>query len=151
MANETANRSSAGLILQVGADPDPPLILGSWGFIEASLVRLADTPFAGGPGQYQILLEQPASGIVDISGGGGLFTQLDSLVVIQSLALPNFMGALLFPDVLTTTEAEVLALAASGKPITLPALVIQVTDAGGGEIDANGVLNVEVRRVPQQV
>ena len=148
MANETANRSTAGLIIQLAPDPNPPIILGSWGFIEASLVRLTDTPVGGEDGQYQILLEQPASGHIDLALFG--FSQLDSLVVVQSLALPNHVGAVLFPDVLTITEAEAVAIATSGKPFTLSALVIQVTDASGNAIDENAVLNVEVRRVPQQ-
>lgn len=156
MANETANRSSAGLILQVfedQGDPDvdySPLILGSWGFIESSLVRLADTPAEGDDGQYQIELEQPASGKIEISEGG-FFTELDSVVVVQSLALPNFIGCTVFPDVLTQNEAELFELAAMGKPLTLPVLLIQVTDATNQQIDADGVLNVEVRRLPQQV
>jgi hypothetical protein len=149
MANETANRSSAGLIIQFNEDPDPPIILGSWGFIESSIVRLTDTPAGGEDGQYQILLEQPASGHIDLADT--FFTQLDSVVVTQSLALPNFIGAALFIDVLTANEAELLALVAAGKPITLPALAMQLTDAAGGALDAFGILNVEVRRVPQQV
>ncbi len=148
MANETANRSTAGLIIQLGQDPTPPVILGSWGFIEASLVRLTDTPVGGEEGQYQILLEQPASGHIDLATFS--FSQLDSLVVVQSLALPNHVGAILFPNVLTTTEAEAQAIAAAGKPFTLSALVIQVVDAAGTAVDENAVLNVEVRRVPQQ-
>ncbi len=156
MANETANRSNAALILQVfedEGDPDvdySPQILGSWGFIESTLVRLTDTPAVGAAvGQYQMQLEQPASGKIDLSEGG--FTELDTVVVVQSLALPNFIGCVVFPDVLTQDEAALSALAAMGKPITLPVLVIQVTDTTGGAIDAGGIINVEVRRVPQQV
>jgi len=148
-ANETANRNSAGLIVQVFEDLGvpgtdyTPIILASWGFVDASLIRLLDEG-VGEPGQYQIELEQAASGIVDASGD--FFSRIDSAVVVQSLALPNFIGAIPFVDFLSFDPSSFVA----GKPITLPMIAMQVTDDQGSAVDASGVLNVEVLRVPQQ-
>lgn len=150
MANEIANRSHAGLIVQLLEDEgDPgvdysPIILGSWGFKDASLIRLSDHG-VGGPGQYQIELVQPVSGTVD--AGGVFFTGLDTCTVIQSLALPNFVGAIPFINLLTFDPGAI----ALNRPINLPVLVIAVTDADGGAEDANAILQVTLTGVPQQI
>ena len=108
------------------------------------MIRLTDKG-VGEPGQYQIELDRPGSGSIDVSGE--FFTKLDSLVLTQGLALPNFIGAILFVDVLTFDPGAV----ALNRPINLPVLVMQVTNEDGDAEDANGILNVEVRSAPQQV
>ena len=150
MANEIANRSHAGLIVQLfedGGEDDvdySPIILGSWGFKVASMIRLSDNDGPGGPGQYQIELVQPVSGTVDV--GGEFFRGLDTVTVVQSLALPNFVGAIPFVNLLTFDPGTI----ALNRPINLPVLAIAVTLPDGSAVDANAVLQVQLTGVPQQ-
>ncbi len=140
MSNETANRSHAGIVLQMFADPDPPKILASWGFDVASLERVA-----AGVGLYSVRLTQAASGLIGPTPI--LFESLDSLIVSSSQL--DIAGGVLFVTTLLLPDPA-LPAPAVGARAQLPILAVQLQD-DGGPFDGAGVIQLEVRAVPQQV
>ncbi len=140
MSNETANRSHAGLVIQMFLDAanNPPKLLASWGFIDASLA-----PVAGQPGAYSIRLVNAASGLIGPTPI--LFESVDSVVLSSSLVESPvvFVRAALFPD-------PALPAPAVGDRAQLPIVGIALTDVLGVLVDGDAVLNLEVRAVPQQ-
>lgn len=138
MSNETANRSHAGLVLQMFEAPIVPKILASWGFDDASLTREA----ALGAGVYSIRLSQAASGLIGPTPI--LFESIDSLILSSAVvdAPALFAEAILLPDPAEPAPAV-------GDQAQLPILVISLVDDAGGQ-DANAVIQLEVRAVPQQ-
>lgn len=139
MSNETANRSHAGIVFQVFEAPDPPKILASWGFQNASLTREA----AIGDGVYSVRLADAASGLVGPTPN--LFESIDSLLVKSTVFnLPVVkVNALLLPD-------PALPAPAVGDQAQLPLLVVSLLDVLDAPIDQQAVINLEVRAVPQQ-
>lgn len=138
MSNEIANRSHAGLVVQVFPDPDPPKLLLNWGFDAASLTRES----AIGAGLYSIRLTDPGSGLVGPTPS--LLESIDKLIT-KSVAVeaPGFLDSvLLVPD-------PALPAPAVGDNAQLPILLLQVKD-DGGPIDAGAVFQVAIHSVPQQ-
>ena len=151
MSNETANRSHAGLVLQMFLDPGfnpsppagPPRILAAWGFDVASLIRVPSDPPGQASGLYSIRLTQPASGLIGPTAIE--VVSIDSVILSSTIAQEpgRSVNALLLPD-------PALPAPVVGQRAQLPILALQVVELSGQPFDAEAVIQLEVRRVPQQ-
>lgn len=139
MANENANRSHAGLVLQMFPAPDPPKVLASWGFVDSSAERVA-----GLDGAYSVRLTEPASGLIGPTADR--FESIDSVIV--SSAQLDIAGGVLFLTALLLPDPA-LPAPVVGEQAQLPMVAIQLTD-DSGPVDGAAVLQLEVRAVPQQ-
>lgn len=138
MSNEIANRAAAGIILQLFPDPDPPIVLGSWGFDVSSIVRDTNQ----GVGFYRVTLAAPGWSRINETLTG--LTELGQMVLTGPSA----------PDGGTVVAGLVAAPNAPaptpGALISLPDLLISVLDAAGVSVDEDAVIGVEVRQFPQK-
>lgn len=137
MSNEIKNRSHAGLILKLSA-VNAPRIVASWGFINSTLVR--PTPAVG---VYQIQLVEPASGIVGPDTTAE-FSSLDSII------LSNTTKSLPAVNAIMALSRVAGAAPAIGDRVQLPLLTILLTDAAEASVDADALIELEIRAVPQQ-
>jgi len=151
MANEIANIAQAGIVLQVfeEVENNPPLILGSWGVIESSLVAVQSE--GDNTGLYLVRLEKPGAGVPIILGDGAVlngFSKLSQMVMWSgSLQGEEFepeesgkwiCGLVVDPDGPTPV---------AGKTISLPFLAMQIFDEGADS--ENGLVSVQVIQIPQ--
>lgn len=139
MSNETKNRSHAGLVLRTFGDPQvDPVLMASWGIDEATLTREVGIDV----GVYSIRLSNPASGLV-----GPTINELSSIdsVVLQSGIV---QAPALFANVALLPEAG--AVPVVGQSLQLPLVVLSLVDETGTAQDADAIVQVEVRAVPQQ-
>lgn len=158
MANEIANISQAGLVLQVfeenESEPEgnPPAILGSWGVIESTLVAL--TSGGDNTGEYQIRLVQPGSGIPVIFNSGNPPVINGYSSVSQLLQWSGYFQDEDFQpeptegqwacDLIHDPAGPVPVV---GKTISLPILRMRMFEEGLGA--ENGILSVQVNQIPQ--
>ena len=90
MASEIANRSHAGLVLQVFEDPDlDPIAVAAWGVDIGTLQKLAT-------GFYVVRLTQPLGLTIDATDP--TLARFNFVATAQGLALPNFAEGFVIPD-----------------------------------------------------
>ncbi len=138
MANETANRSHAALVLQVFEDPDlDPIVLAAWGVDVGTLQKL-------GTGFYVARLTQPLGLTIDTTDPTK--ARFDFVVTAQGLALPNFAEGFVIPD--PFQGAPPPAGPGAGQSIPFSWLSVRTVAIPSTEVDVDAMINLEVRRVP---
>lgn len=143
MANEIANRSHAGGILETFQDPvqNPPRLLASWGLDESTLRRRSELD----PGVYSVEMTQSTSGIVD-PADAGRFISLDALVLTNVIV--NLPATVVLISLLPDVDANPVA----GEGIQIPLVWFELNDDVDppNRVDARATIYFEVRSVPQQ-
>ncbi len=136
MSNEIANRSHAGLVLQVFEDPQlAPVVNAAWGIEVATLQKLST-------GVYAARLTRPMSLSLATDPTVARFS---FIAIAQGLALPNFITGFCIPDPFLP-----VAPAGPGDSIPFSWVSVQTTDPAMTPIDADAFINLEVRRVPAE-
>ena len=136
MSNEIANRSHAGLVLQVFEDPQlAPVVNAAWGVEIATLQKL-------GPGVYAARLTRPMS--LSLAADPSV-ARFSFVAIAQGLALPNFVTGFCIPDPFLPPVPV-----GPGDSIPFSWVSAQVTDPTGLQLDADAFINLEVRRVPAE-
>ena len=135
MSNEIANRSHAGLVLQVFEDPLlAPVALAAWGIEIATLQKLST-------GVYAARLDRPLALSLATDPSVARFS---FIAIAQGLALPNFVTGFVIPDPFVP-----VAPAGPGDSVPFSWVSVQTTGIDGvTPIDADGLINLEIRRVP---
>ena len=131
MANEIANRSHAGFVLEAHDDGDPVLVDGSWGIDASSLVKL-------GTGLYSVRLTRPIGAVFNAAGNG--FTVKEGFPIASAeFAASGLASAILAPDIAPV----------AGEPLQFTQVQVTTTDFVGIPVDNNQTINVEVLRAPE--
>lgn len=138
MANEIPNISHAAIVFQTFEDDAPALIINSWGIDEATLVKQS-------PGSYVVRLTTPLSLRLDAVDPGRL-AQFSFITIVQGIALPNFVSGQPIPD----PFAPPPAFPGAGGTISFGWLAILVTDADNNALDADAILQLQLRRTPNR-
>ena len=143
MANEIANRSHAGLVMQVfespgeGEPPPPAVLQAAWGLDVETLQRVS-------PGVYVVRLTQGLS--LSIDPDNAALGRFDFLVLAQSLALPNTVTGFVTVDPFAGPPVN----PGPGETLQFPWVVVSVVEAGGSPSDEDAAINLEVRRIPRR-
>lgn len=160
MANEIANIAQAGIVLQVFEDPfedgiaQPPLIMGSWGVVEASLEAVSTDGGGANTGEYRVRLVRPGAGTPAILGAESTVINGYSSLS-QSLQWSGYLQDEEFNPDDRTPGGWICELVVDpdgpapvvGKTISLPILKMQ--QWGEGPQAETGFINCQVFQIPQ--